>query len=157
MTIFPENDYYFQLVNESESLERLKRRTEISSTLSSKRTDKSFIGTIHENEFKLISSEIGKGAVIVMNGIINQGKGAVKTEINKVFKILFIIMCFFPFIAVVYQAITQPEVFSQIFILIAFLQILFLRLLMGILFRQLSKQSLRRLSDVLDIESLRRK
>lgn len=157
MTIFPEDEFFFQLVDESASLERLKRRTENSKILSSKRTDKSFIGIVHENEFKLISSEIGKGAVTVMNGTINQGKGVVKTEINKVFKNLFIMMCFLPFIALFYQAIAEPEAFSAIFILVAFLQILFLRLFMGILFRQLSKQSLRRLSDVLDIESFQKK
>ncbi len=156
MTIFPENEYFFQLVNESESLERLKRRTESSSTLSSKRTDKSFIGFIDEKEFKLISSEIGKGAVTVMSGKIAHGKGVVKTEINKAFKILFMMMCFLPIIAVFYQAIAEPEAFSAIFILVAFLQILFLRLVMGILFNRLSKQSLRRLSDVLDIETFQR-
>lgn len=63
MKIFPTNNYSFKLVGEPiESLERLKRRTLISESLSSKITDKSFIGIIGDNNFSIISSEIGRGA-----------------------------------------------------------------------------------------------
>ena len=47
MNIFPKNDYTFKIIGEQkETLERLKRRTEGSESLTSKITDKSFLGII---------------------------------------------------------------------------------------------------------------
>lgn len=152
MKIFPQNVYSFKLINENDALERLKRRTEISNNLTSRRTEKSFIGSINGNNFKLITSEIGKGALTVMSGKINNKDGIVITEINKAFRIMFIVICCFPFIAVLTQAFSNSKDFSPIFFLIALLQVLFFRFVLGLIFKNLSKQSINRLSDVLDVE-----
>ena len=71
MKLFPTNTYTFKLFGEeTEALDRLKRRTEFSESLSSQCTDKSFRGIIDRNSFRIISSEIGKGALCVLTGKI---------------------------------------------------------------------------------------
>ncbi|MBC7555537.1 MAG: hypothetical protein H7195_01085 [Chryseobacterium sp.] len=154
MEIFPEKRYSFTLINgQAESLERLKRRTEISSMLTSKRTDKSFIGNIKGNKFQLITSEIGKGAFVVLDGKIDESNGNVSLQINKVFKILISILFCFPLVAILIQAISKPKEFSVLLILVALIQIIFLRFIVGVFFNILSRRSLNKLRDVLDAEN----
>jgi hypothetical protein len=98
MNIFPKSDYTFKIIGvETETLERLKRRTEQSESLTSKITDKSFRGIIKDNTFKLISSEIGKGAFCVLTGEIDNKDGQVEVKINKAFRILLSVFIMLPF------------------------------------------------------------
>ena len=159
MKIFPSSFYEFKLINDqSETIERLKRRTENSENLVSKFTDKSFVGKINGNNFKIISSNIGKGAFCTLNGNINQKNGEVFIEINKPFKILLSIFMFFPIIALMIQIITRPTEFNPIFIIVCLGQILIIRFFfIGIFYRILSKQSINKLSDILDTEWIRKK
>ena len=154
MKLFPTKELEFKLLNDqTETLERLNRRTERSDNLMSQFTDKSFRGIINGNEFKLISSAIGKGAFCVMSGQINSVNGSVKVEINKVFRILLIIILLFPFVGIVVMAIIKPEEFYPIMILVAIGQILMIRyIFIGIAFRFLSRESLNRFRDVLDLD-----
>ena len=154
MNIFPTKKQKFKLIDEQAvTLNRLNRRTEKSENLTSQYTDKSFRGTITGNEFKIISSVIGKGAFCVMTGKINSTNGYVKVEIHKVFRILLSIILCFPVIGIVIAILTGTEEFSPIFILVAILQILMIRFVfIGLAFKFLSKASLNRLRDVLDFE-----
>ncbi|CAI2767664.1 hypothetical protein [Flavobacterium collinsii] len=156
MNLFPVSNYTFKIIGEqSESLDRLKRRTESSESLASKITDKSFIGTINNNAFKIISSEIGKGAFCVLSGEIVDNNGGINVEINKTFKILLSFLICLPLAGLILQAISQDNKFLILFILIAILECLMIRyIFIEFAFRILSKQSLNRLSDVLDIETL---
>ena len=155
MKIFPTSDYSFKLLGEPiESFERLKRRTLISDSLSSKITDKSFLGIINNNSFRLISSEIGRGAFCVLNGEIIDKNGTIKIEINKPFQILLSVILCLPIVVLISQLFSQD---SHLFLLlvVALGQILIIRFMfIEIDFKKLSKNSLNRLSDVLDIESL---
>ena len=154
MNIFPSLEKKFKLIdNQTETLNRLNRRTEKSEMLTSQYTDKSFRGNINDNEFKIISSAIGKGAFCVMSGKIDSEKGNVKVEIHKVFKILLSIILCFPIIGISTIIITGVEEFSPIFILVAIGQVLMIRyLFIGLAFKFLSKESLNKLRDVLDFE-----
>jgi hypothetical protein len=155
MKIFPEKELQFKLIdNQSETLSRLNRRTEKSKNLTSRYTDKSFRGIVNGNEFKIISSVIGKGAFCVMTGEINSEKGKVKIEIHKVFKILLSIMVCFPFIILILHIIfIGVENFEPFSILGIILNILIIRYIaIELAFRFLSKESLNRLRDVLDFE-----
>jgi hypothetical protein len=156
MQIFPTDRKEFKLnSSQADTLERLHRRTEKSDALTSRLTDCSFVGTVRENEFTLISSEIGRGAFCVMTGVINSDSGHVRVEIHKVFKILTgIIMCL-PVIVVLVSAISgRPEILLSL-IIVGPVQVLFIRYgFIGIAFRLLSKASLSRLRDVLDVEWL---
>lgn len=154
MKIFPTKELKFKLIDDqAETLNRLNRRTEKSENLTSSHTDKSFRGIINGNEFKLISSAIGKGAFCVMNGTIESDSGNVKVEIHKVFRILLSVFLLFPIIGLVAITVSGAEEFSPILILVAIGQILIIRYaFIGLAFRFLSKESLNRLRDVLDFE-----
>ncbi|WP_299769245.1 hypothetical protein [uncultured Dokdonia sp.] len=154
MKIFPTKELKFKLIDsQSETLNRLNRRTEKSESLTSQHTDKSFRGVISENNFKLISSVIGKGAFCVMIGEIGSNKGNVRVEIHKVFRILLSIILCFPAIAILVAILTGNEEPNPIFILVVIGQILMIRYaFIGLAFRFISKNSLDRLRDVLDIE-----
>lgn len=159
MKIFPTSSYTFKIIGaESESLDRLKRKTEISESLTSQITDKSFRGIIKNNTFRIISSEIGKGAFCVLTGKIDDKNGQIDVEINKAFRILLTVLLCFPFIGLIAQIFTNKEEFSIIFILVAILQLLMIRyVFIEFAFRRLSKSSLNKLSDVLDIEQIEKK
>ena len=159
MEIFPSQVYEFGLINaQNETLERLKRRTEESDSLTSKLTEKSFLGKVSGNRFRIISSAIGKGTFCTMTGFISYEKGEVKLEINKPFKILLTILMILPFIAFITQVFSASEEFNPVFILVFLGQVLIIRFLfIGLFFKILSKQSLNRLSDVLDTEWVKKK
>ncbi|WP_288934232.1 hypothetical protein [uncultured Allomuricauda sp.] len=154
MKIFPTKELRFKLIDgQVATLDRLNRRTEISKNLTSSYTDQSFRGIINGNEFKIISSVIGKGAFCVMTGEIGSDYGTVSVEINKAFKILLGIILLFPIVGLVLFIITTPDEFSMIMVLTVIGQILLIRFV-GIwyFFRRFSDESLSRLRDVLDIE-----
>jgi len=156
MKIFPTSCYTFKIIGEEkETLERLKRRTELSESLTSQITGKSFRGIIKDNTFRIISSEIGKGAFCVLTGEIEDKDGQVEVEINKAFRILLSVVLCFPFIGLIAQFFSNKEEFSIIFILVAILQLLMIRyVFIEFAFRRFSKSSLNKLSDVLDIDHL---
>ena len=153
MEIFPTKELKFKLLDsKEETIERLKRRTEFSEKMTSNFTDKSFRGILNGDEFKIISSEIGKGALCVMTGKIDNDNSYVNVEINKAFRILFSIMFVMPIIALTIETVKKPNDIL-IFILVGIGQILMIRFFfIGMFFSRMSKQSLNRLRDVLDIE-----
>lgn len=156
MKIFPSKELKFKLLDSKfETMERLKRRTEYTKNMTSSFTDKSFRGIVQANEFRIISSEIGKGAFCVLDGKIENEEGFVNLYINKAFKILFSLIFILPFLGIVFQTINNPNDFL-IFILVALMQILMIRyFFIGFLFTRMSKHSMNRLRDVLDIEFIK--
>ncbi len=61
MELYPTKELKFRLINEQvETLTRLNRRTDKSEKLISSDTDRSFLGTINGNKFKIISATLGK-------------------------------------------------------------------------------------------------
>jgi len=155
MKIFPSNNYIFKIVGEEkETLERLKRRTEISESLTSQITDKSFRGMIKDNTFKIISSVIGRGAFCVLSGEIKNQEGEVTIEINKVFRNLFSLFLCLPMIGFIAQFFSKNEELYMTFLLLI-LQVLMIRyIFIEFAFRIFSKASLNRLIDVLDISHI---
>src|SRR5690606_12777057 len=124
-----------------------------SEILVSKRTDKSFIGTINGPRFELISSLLGFGAFCVMRGELDATGGKVKVEVHKVFKVLLTILMGMPVVAFFAILFDSGE-----FQPIVLLQLLFIRfVLIELMFRFLSKDALRRLTDVLDLDSIESK
>lgn len=154
MNILPTERKIFKLIgSKAETLERLHRRTEVSDTLSSRRTERSFVGKIEGNEFRLISSAIWKGAFCVMTGAIDTQRGYVRVEIHRVFRILIGAILCFPMIAVLISATTGSPEFSPMLIVVALAQTLILRYaFVGIAFRLLAREGLNRLRDTLDVE-----
>ncbi len=154
MNLFPTKELKFKLVtDQAETLNRLNRRTEKSENLTSQKTDKSFRGIIEGNKFKLISSTLGKGEFCVLTGSINANEGIVKVEIHKAYRVLLSIIAFLPLIGFIVMTVTKIEEFSPILILVVIGQILMIRyIFIELAFRFLSRASLNRLRDVLDVE-----
>lgn len=153
MKLFPTKHIKFNLIDSKETtLNRLMRRTEFSENLTSSYTEKSFRGKVNGNKFKIISSEIGKGAFCVLDGQITEHKGEVNIKIHIFFRILLSIFFIFPVIGFIIQFIIKKENFF-IILLLTTLQLLMIRyFFIELAFRFLSKRSLNRLRDVLDIE-----
>jgi hypothetical protein len=154
MKIFPTTELTFKLTDsQAVTIDRLKRRTEFSENLTSKFTDKSFRGKINDTGFKIISSAIGRGAFCVMTGDFFSDHGKVKVEIHKVFKALLSIFLLFPIIGLLIMLTMKPEDFSPMLILVVVGQFLVIRFaFIGLAFKILSKSSLDRLRNVLDLE-----
>lgn len=152
--LFPTTRRKFILYNsQEETVNRLKRRTEDSYILASKHTDKSFIGDINNNQFRIISSVIGTGAFCVLTGEINDTEGYVQVKVHIGFKILISI----PVLVLIILSLISPllgwEDTQMPDIRFLLLLVLFIRYIyVGISFKVLSKQSLNRLRDVLDFE-----
>ncbi|WP_430409108.1 hypothetical protein [Kordia sp.] len=88
-----------------------------------------------------------------MTGKINSENGYVKVEIHKVFKVLLSILLCFPVIGMIVLILIDTKEFSPILIVVMLLQVLMIRyIFIGLAFKFLSKDSLNRLRDVLDIE-----
>ncbi|WP_423149753.1 hypothetical protein [Rubrolithibacter danxiaensis] len=156
MKIFPESDYNFKITtSEIEAIERLKRRTEFSKSLTSQITDKSFRGMIEDNTFIIISSEIGKGAFCVLKGKVDNQNGQLNISINKAFQILLSIILCFPIVLLIADLISEKGRFSIMTLFTAILMFIFIRFFfIELAFKKLSKSSVNRLSDILDIERI---
>jgi hypothetical protein len=154
MNFFPTKKYEFNLIGQKEeTLDRLKRRTEKSNYLTSQWTDKTFRGKITGNEFRIISSTIGKGAFCVLSGRIDSENGIVNVEINKAFKILFGIIYLIPIFGIIMIIKLGGEKFEPLMILSIIGQMLMIRFIgIWFFFSRFSKQSLNQFRDVLDIE-----
>ncbi|WP_420572676.1 hypothetical protein [Kordia sp.] len=159
MKLFPTTTRYFRLIDDKlETIDRLKRRTDKSHNLTSDYTDKTFRGIIKDNQFKLISSVIGKGAFCVMKGEINTNEGHVSVEIHKVFRILLSIILCFPPIGITIVILLGQEEFHPVFIPVVIIQVIMIRyIFIGLAFKSLSRYSLNRLRDVLDVDWIQKK
>lgn len=152
--LFPTTERKFVLHDSQEdTIDRLKRRTEKSDVLASKNTDRSFIGSISNNKFKLISSVIGKGAFCVLTGEITDRSGYVQVKVHIAFKILISILV----LALIILSLISPflgwEDSQMPNMGILLLIILFMRYaFIGTLYKSVTTESLNRLKDVLDIE-----
>jgi hypothetical protein len=158
MKIFPTSHYTFKLYgDEKESIERLKRRTEPSESFGSQRTEKSFLGKIDGNSFKIISSEIGRGAFCVMSGKIENNVSFVNVEINKPFRVLLSIILCLPILGLGLSLLLGNIEDVLIIPFVAIFQIIIIRFIaIELAFKFLSKKSLNRLSDVLDIDWIKK-
>ncbi|MGL4598112.1 MAG: hypothetical protein ACRCYO_11305 [Bacteroidia bacterium] len=157
MKLFPTSTYSYRIFgDEAETLDRLIRRTETTSRMVSQLTDKSFCGIVMNRKFKLISSEIGIGAFCVLTGEIEGKDGRVFIEINKPFRIMLCVLMLMLFLSIALEFISHRENFSIVLILFAIFLVLIIRfVLIEYLFKRLSKRSLRRLSDILDMEDIK--
>ena len=84
MKLFPAKNFKVELISDySISMENLKSNTDITDSLTSDWTKKAFRGQVNENGFKIISSEIGRGAVCVFIGKFNKNTGEIEVRIHK--------------------------------------------------------------------------
>jgi len=93
MKIFPNKNLTIELRDDRlTTLNLLKQNTKLTNTLVSQHTDKEFIGQVHDSGFKIISSEIGRGALCVFVGELQDSFGNLEIRIHKAFKVMFSIL-----------------------------------------------------------------
>jgi len=97
MKLFPDKNLTVALTfDRATSLNKLRDNTKLTETLVSGFTDREFIGQINDSGFKIISSEIGRGAVCVFTGELQDSIGTVERIIHQVFKVMFSILLLMP-------------------------------------------------------------
>ncbi|RZJ73072.1 hypothetical protein [Flavobacterium sp.] len=158
MKFFPSTDYEFKLSgNQVEAMERLERRTGKSRVAAANRPEKSFLGSVDQNRFTLTSSQIGAGALCKLSGKIDNGVGRVKVELKMAFKIVFSAVFILPIGGTISEISKTPDK-ALLFVIVGILQFLMIRFFFieYFFFRRSARKSLDRLSDVLDIESIKK-
>lgn len=156
MKLFPHK--YFKAELRSDyltSVENLKSNTDITDSLTSDWTKKAFRGQVNESGFKIISSEIGRGAVCVLIGKFQGKTGEIEVRIHKAFKVMFSILMLMPIIGVVITLLSKEieKPFGLIVPIIAgfvFIRFVFMELS----FRFISNIGMNKLTKILSIKKL---
>ncbi|WP_340155315.1 hypothetical protein [uncultured Winogradskyella sp.] len=158
MKIFPTKNFTAELSeNNAIAMAELKRNTDITDTLVSAYTKKGFRGQVNENEFKVISSEIGRGAICVLNGKFDGKTGEIEIRIHKAFKVMFSILMLMPIIGFGIVAITSGIEKSYGIIFPMIMGILFIRFVfMELSFRFVSKNGMNKLKRTIGITTLKK-
>lgn len=156
MKLFPERKYDVELESEIQDVFlKLKEVTKISNSLVSERTKMQFIGQVKENEFKIISSEIGKGAFCVLKGKFEGRKGMIEINIHKAFRVMLSIIMTFPFIGFGIAIFQNGFVKSISILVLVIMALLFLRFVfMELTFRYVSNKGFNKLKRILVIKNI---
>lgn len=154
MKLFPNKNITVELRDDRAStLNELRRNTKLTDKLLSDYTDKEFIGQVDERGFRIISSEIGRGAVCVFVGEFQDSIGKIEIRIHRVFKIIFSILILMPVIGFGISIATQGIEKSIAIILPMTAAILFIRFVfIELSFRFISKTGLNKLTRVIGIK-----
>ena len=84
MKIFPTKNYKIELINNFEkNIQILRLNTLQSDSLSTKLTNKEFIGRINGNHFEIINSKVGIGAYTVLKGDFSNHSVNIVAEVNR--------------------------------------------------------------------------
>lgn len=127
MKVFPTKNHEIELEgNPEKKIELLKSKTLLSNSLSTKLTNKEFIGRINGNNFEIIGSEIGIGALTVLRGNFSDDNLTVVAEVNKPFKVLVSVLFIFGICGISYNAfkIGFPEALGMLVPLTMFIGLL---------------------------------
>ncbi len=154
MKLFPCKTFTVQLRDDRvTTLNELRRNTKLTVTLVSDYTDKEFIGQVHDFGFKIISSEIGRGAVCVFIGELQDSLGTLEIRIHKAFKIIFAILMILPLIGFVIVGLLDGILTAMIPLMImgvVFVRFVFIELS----FRFISKTGLNKLEKIIGLKTV---
>ncbi|WP_299326579.1 hypothetical protein [uncultured Maribacter sp.] len=155
MKLFPSKYFTVELREDRvATLNELKRNTKLTDNLISSYTDKKFIGKVNDGGFKIISSEIGRGAVCVFTGELQDSLGELEIRIHNAFKVMFSILLSYPLIG--FGLITYNQGFEKAIKLLPILIIglLFIRFVfIELSFRFISKTGLNKLTKTIGIKT----
>jgi hypothetical protein len=156
MKLFPSKNIVVELRDDrTTTLNELRRITKLSEKLVSTHTSKEFIGQVHDGGFKIISSEVGRGAVCVFIGEFQDSIGNVEIRINNAFKVMFSILMLMPIIGLGISIATQRIEESTAAILLTTIVILFIRfVLFELSFRFISKTGFNKLTRLIGLKEV---
>jgi len=157
MKLFPTKTFTAELTeNSSTAMAELKRNTDITDSLVSDWTKKAFRGQVGENGFKVISSEIGRGAIYVLIGKFSGKTGEIEIRIHSAFKVMFSIIMLYPIIVfgiITYDNGIEKAVENIPFLIIAGLAIRFVFIELS--FRFISNTGIKKLTKIIGIKTLK--
>jgi hypothetical protein len=155
MKLFPNKNFVVELkVDRAATLNELKRNTKLTDTLVSEYTDKEFIGQVDDCGFKIISSEIGRGAVCVFIGELQDSFGTVEIRIHNAFKVMFSILMLMPIVGFGIAVLTNGIENSFGIIIPMIMGVLFVRyVFMELSFRFISKTGMNKLTKIIGIKT----
>ena len=155
MKLFPSKYFTVELREDRmTTLNELKRNTKLTDNLISSYTDKKFIGQVNDSGFKIISSEIGRGAVCVFVGELQDSLGEVEIRIHNAFKVMFSILLLYPFIGFGLIAYNQGFEEAIKFLPILIIGLFFIRFVfIELSFRFISKTGLNKLTKTIGIKT----
>jgi hypothetical protein len=137
------------------TLNELRRNTKLTDKLASDYTNKEFIGQVDDCGFKIISSEIGRGAVCVFIGDLQDSIGVVEIRIHSAFKVLFSILMLMPIVGLGISIATKGIEKSIVTIIPMILAISFIRLVfIELSFRFISKTGFNKLTKIIGAKVL---
>ncbi|TXG37292.1 hypothetical protein [Seonamhaeicola maritimus] len=159
MKLFPSKTFATELTSDySISMQNLKSNTDITDSLTSKHTKKAFRGQVNENGFKVISSEIGRGAVCVFIGNFKEKTGEIEVRMHKAFKVMFSILLSYPFIGFGLIAYNQGIAKGLNLLPILLIGLLVIRFVfIELSFRFISNTGINKLTNILTIKELNKK
>jgi hypothetical protein len=155
MKVFPTKNYKIELKDNLEkSIELLKLKTLESNSLSTKLTNKQFIGKINGNHFEIIGSEVGIGAFTVLRGNFTNDSVNIVAEVNKPFKVLISILFIFGMSGISYNVfkIGFPGGLGMLVPLAMFIGLLRF-VFLGLFFKTSSNLTFGKFSRLLNVES----
>jgi len=134
------------------TLNGLKHLTKLTDRLVSVHTKKEFIGQVTDSGFKIISSEIGRGAFCVFEGELQDTYGHLEIRIHTAFKIMTSILMLMPIAALVFDLFTQGieksvEMLAPVIMGILIIRFVFIE----ICFRFISKTGLNKLERLIGL------
>ncbi len=159
MKLFPNKIFIAELRSDySISMENLKLNTDITDSLTSDWTKKEFRGQVNEKGFKLISSEVGRGAICVLIGKFDGKIGEIEVRIHKAFKVMFSILMLMPIIGIEITLLTK-EIEKPFGLIVPMIMgIVFVRFVfMELSFRFVSNTGINKLTEILTIKELNKK
>jgi hypothetical protein len=156
MKLFPNKNITVELrYDRATTLNELKRHTKLTDTLVSSYTHKEFIGQVDDCGFKIISSEIGWGAVCIFQGQLQDSFGAIEMRLHNAFKILFSTLMLMPVIGFGQVILTNGIENSIVIIFPTIMAFLFVRFVfMELSFRFISKYGLNKLVRIIGIRQV---
>jgi hypothetical protein len=155
MKLFPNRSFTVELMGDrATALNKLRRNTKLTNKLVSGYTDKNFIGQVGACGFKIISSEIGRGAVCVFLGEFQESIGTVEIRIHNAFKVMFSILMVMPIIAsgimIATQGIESIGIVGSMILAILVVRLVFIELS----FRLISRTGFKKLIKMIGIKEL---
>jgi hypothetical protein len=156
MKLFPHKIVMVELSdNRATTLNVLRHNTKLTDVLGSYYTDKDFIGQVDDAGFKIISSEVGRGAVCVFVGDLQDSIGRIEIRIHNAFKMMFSILMLMPIVVLAISIANEGIRESAGLIFVTLMTIVLLRFVfIEFSFRFISRTGLNKLSKITGIKEL---
>lgn len=154
MKIFPENDYYIELNDDSSlAISELENQTLSKEQFVTNWNNQAFIGKIEKNEFEVKLSKKLVGEFCVLKGKLENEKGTLKIRTGRIFRIIFVAIVLFALSGIVTAIIQNKlEVIFHLVMTILVMRFIFLEL--G--FRIISKSGINKLTEIIGIKELKK-